>query len=179
MTTDATVSSPPILDQTITWLDEGRQVALATVIETWGSAPQPAGSQLLIDSEGNFEGSVSGGCVEGAVIVEAIEAIEEGEARLLEFGVSDEDAFAVGLACGGTIRVLVEPVGKVLSEQMLAELVEIRAGRYAVAYEVNITTGKRRLVRRKFLYSIAAAWVITVPASAALAATIYKVLQLF
>ncbi|MBO9450334.1 XdhC family protein [Tropicibacter sp. R16_0] len=131
----------------LAWHRKGIGAALATVVQTWGSAPRRVGSQLVIGGDGRIEGSVSGGCVEGAVIVEAIEAIEEGEARLLEFGVSDEDAFAVGLACGGTIRVLVEPVGKVLSEEMLAELVDIRAGRDAVAYEVNITTGKRRLVR--------------------------------
>jgi xanthine dehydrogenase accessory factor len=137
-------SSP---ETALTWHRKGIGAALATVVQTWGSAPRRVGSQLVIGGDGRIEGSVSGGCVEGAVIVEAIEAIEEGEARLLEFGVSDEDAFAVGLACGGTIRVLVEPVGKVLSEDMLAELVQIRAGRDAVAYEVNITTGKRRLVR--------------------------------
>lgn len=131
----------------LAWHRKGIGAALATVVQTWGSAPRRVGSQLVISGDGRIEGSVSGGCVEGAVIVEAIEAIEEGEARLLEFGVSDEDAFAVGLACGGTIRVLVEPVGKVLSEEMLAELVDIRAGRDAVAYEVNITTGKRQLVR--------------------------------
>lgn len=131
----------------LAWHRKGIGAALATVVQTWGSAPRRVGSQLVIGGDGRIEGSVSGGCVEGAVIVEAIEAIEEGEARLLEFGVSDEDAFAVGLACGGTIRVLVEPVGKVLSEEMLAELVQIRAGRDAVAYEVNITSGKRRLIR--------------------------------
>ncbi|WP_164657791.1 XdhC family protein [Tropicibacter sp. Alg240-R139] len=137
-------SSP---ETALVWHRKGIGAALATVVQTWGSAPRRVGSQLAIGGDGRIEGSVSGGCVEGAVIVEAIEAIEEGEARLLEFGVSDDDAFAVGLACGGTIRVLVEPVGKVLSEEMLAQLVQIRAGRDAVAYEVNITTGKRRLVR--------------------------------
>lgn len=137
-------SSP---ETALAWHRKGIGAALATVVQTWGSAPRRVGSQLAIGGDGRIEGSVSGGCVEGAVIVEAIEAIEEGEARLLEFGVSDDDAFAVGLACGGTIRVLVEPVGKVLSEEMLAELVQIRAGRDAVTYEVNITTGKRRLLR--------------------------------
>ena len=92
------------------WLEEGRRVALATVVQTWGSAPQPVGSQLLIDSEGNFLGSVSGGCVEGAVIAEAVEVMERGDPRLLEFGVEDETAWQVGLACGGTIRVYVEPL---------------------------------------------------------------------
>ncbi len=92
------------------WVDEGRQVALATVIETWGSAPQPVGSQLVIDGEGNFEGSVSGGCVEGAVVTEALDAIATGKAKVLAFGVADETAWEVGLACGGKIRVYVEPV---------------------------------------------------------------------
>lgn len=129
------------------WFRSGKGAALATVVQTWGSAPRRVGSQLVIAGDGRIEGSVSGGCVEGAVIVEALEAIEEGEARLLEFGVSDEDAFAVGLACGGTIRVLVEPVGKVLPEAMLAELVAARAGREPIAYEVNVETGKRALRR--------------------------------
>ena len=92
------------------WTGEGRELALATVIETWGSAPRPVGSHLVIDSEGNFEGSVSGGCVEGAVVFEAVEAIETGKAKVLEFGVADETAWEVGLSCGGKIRVYVEPV---------------------------------------------------------------------
>ena len=92
------------------WVREGRKVALATVIETWGSAPQPVGSQLVIDADGNFEGSVSGGCVEGAVVTEAQEAIETSKVKVLAFGVADETAWEVGLACGGKIRVYVEPV---------------------------------------------------------------------
>jgi len=99
-----------ILDQAAAWLKQGRKVALATVIETWGSAPQPIGSQLAIDSEGNFIGSVSGGCVEGAVVTEAVDAIETGKAKTLAFGVADETAWEVGLACGGKIRVYVEPL---------------------------------------------------------------------
>ena len=92
------------------WATEGRSVALATVVETWGSAPRPTGSHLVIDGDGNFEGSVSGGCVEGAVIAEAAEIIESGTPRLLEFGVADETAWQVGLSCGGRIKVLVEKV---------------------------------------------------------------------
>ncbi len=134
----------------LNWFRKGRGAALATVVDTWGSAPRRVGSQLVIRGDGRIEGSVSGGCVEGAVIVEAMEAIDEGEARLLEFGVSDEDAFAVGLACGGTIRVLVEPVGTVLTENMLTDLVAARAGREAVAYEVNIDTGHRALRRNAY-----------------------------
>ncbi len=99
-----------ILETASQWLGEGRKVALATVIETWGSAPQPVGSQLVIDSEGNFEGAVSGGCVEGDVITQSLEAIELGKHKILAYGVADETAWKVGLACGGKIRVLVEPV---------------------------------------------------------------------
>ena len=92
------------------WMNDGRNVAIATVVETWGSAPRPTGSHLVIDSEGNFEGSVSGGCVEGAVIAEAIDVIDSGKPRMLEFGVADETAWRVGLSCGGRIRVYVEKV---------------------------------------------------------------------
>lgn len=92
------------------WLNEGRKVALATVIETWGSAPQPVGSQLVVDGDGNFEGAVSGGCVEGDVITAAQDAIMSGQHRILSYGVADETAWKVGLACGGKIRVMVERV---------------------------------------------------------------------
>jgi len=92
------------------WRNSGREVALATVVETWGSAPRPVGSHLVIDSNGNFEGSVSGGCVEGAVVAEAVDVIETGKPTTLEFGVADETAWRVGLSCGGRIRVFVEPV---------------------------------------------------------------------
>lgn len=91
------------------WRAKGRGVALATVVETWGSAPRPVGSNLVIDDEGNFLGSVSGGCVEGAVVTEALAVLAgDGTPRLLTYGITDEDAFAVGLTCGGTIHVLVE-----------------------------------------------------------------------
>jgi xanthine/CO dehydrogenase XdhC/CoxF family maturation factor len=99
-----------VLDTAQSWVREGRKVAIATVIETWGSAPQPVGSQLVVDAEGNFEGAVSGGCVEGAVITEAQDMIESGGHKILSFGVADEAAWKVGLACGGKIRVLVEAV---------------------------------------------------------------------
>lgn len=108
MTTDASASD--ILAIAETWAGEGREIALATVIETWGSAPRPVGSHLVIDAQGAFMGSVSGGCVEGAVVSEAIDVIESGKAKVLEFGVADETAWEVGLSCGGRIRVLVEKV---------------------------------------------------------------------
>lgn len=99
-----------VLTTTQHWSRAGRKVALATVIETWGSAPRPVGSHLVIDADGQFEGSVSGGCVEGAVVAEAIDVIETGRPATLEFGVADETAWRVGLSCGGRIRVYVEPV---------------------------------------------------------------------
>ncbi|MFB2553245.1 XdhC family protein [Ensifer soli] len=93
------------------WRQDGRKVALATVVETWGSAPRAAGSHLVVDGDGHFHGSVSGGCVEGAVIAEAAEVIASGDARMLDFGVADETAWRVGLSCGGRIRVYVERLG--------------------------------------------------------------------
>lgn len=98
------------LETAACWLGEGRKLALATVVETWGSAPQPVGSQLVVDEAGNFEGAVSGGCVEGEVITVAQELIAAGGTKLLEFGVADETAWRAGLACGGRIRIFVEAV---------------------------------------------------------------------
>lgn len=123
-----------IPEQALRWNRDGKGAALATVVQTWGSAPRRVGSQLAISGDGEIAGSVSGGCVEGAVVAEAIDAIEAQKPVTLEYGVSDGDAFAVGLACGGTIRVLVEPVGSVMPEPVLSALVEARAERRAVAY---------------------------------------------
>ena len=99
-----------ILEQAARWREAGRGVALATVVGTWGSSPRPLGSKLAVDSDGAFVGSVSGGCVEGAVVTEALEAIRDGKPRLLDFGVSNEQAWEVGLACGGKIEIFVERV---------------------------------------------------------------------
>jgi len=128
------------------WHRAGRGAALATVVQTWGSAPRQAGSQMVVAGDGAMMGSVSGGCVEGAVVLAAQEALAEGQARLLEFGVSDEDAFAVGLACGGEIRVLVQPVGAALPEAVLADLAAARAARQAVALLVDLEGFGARLV---------------------------------
>ncbi len=103
-------SDDDILSQAEAWKSAGKGVAIATVIETWGSAPRPVGSHLIIDEEGNFLGSVSGGCVEGAVVAEAADVIADGKPRTIEFGVADETAWRVGLSCGGRIRVFVERV---------------------------------------------------------------------
>jgi len=103
-------SDDDILSAAEQWRAEGREVAIATVVETWGSAPRPVGSHLAIDGEGHFLGSVSGGCVEGAVVEEALDVIDTGAPKMLEFGVADETAWRVGLSCGGHIRVYVERV---------------------------------------------------------------------
>lgn len=99
-----------VLDQAGQWLAQGRKIALGTVVKTWGSAPRPAGSQIVIRDDGAFVGSVSGGCVEGAVIESAQDVIRSGKVRTLTFGVADEDAWSVGLACGGQIEIFVEPL---------------------------------------------------------------------
>jgi xanthine dehydrogenase accessory factor len=139
---------PPdqIPEVALNWHRAGLGAALATVVQTWGSAPRQAGAQLAVSGDGQIMGSVSGGCVEGAVVVAAQDALADGQPRDLTFGVSDDEAFAVGLACGGSIRVLVEPVGPALPEGMLAGLVAARAARQPIGYGVNLTTWDRRLL---------------------------------
>jgi xanthine/CO dehydrogenase XdhC/CoxF family maturation factor len=97
-----------VLGQAANWRKSGKDVALATVVTTWGSSPRPVGSQLAVTKDGQFVGSVSGGCIEGAVIREAMDAIASGRPRLLDFGVTNEQAWEVGLACGGKVQVFVE-----------------------------------------------------------------------
>ena len=97
-----------ILQQAASWQDAGKGVALATVVTTWGSSPRPVGAKLAVEQDGQFVGSVSGGCVEGAVIEQALATIADGKPRLLDFGVTNEQAWEVGLACGGKIQVFVE-----------------------------------------------------------------------
>lgn len=98
------------LQTALAWLDEGRTVARAAVVSTWGSSPRPTGSQMVVDADGNMVGSVSGGCIEGAVVDAAKQTMKDGKPQMLEFGVSDEQAWEVGLACGGTVHVYVEKV---------------------------------------------------------------------
>ena len=97
-----------ILEQAAAWRTQGKGVAIATVVTTWGSSPRPVGSQLAVDDSGAMIGSVSGGCIEGAVVHEALAAIKDGNPRLLDFGVTNEQAWEVGLACGGKVQVFVE-----------------------------------------------------------------------
>ena len=128
----------------LNWHRAGRGAVLATVVETWGSAPRRAGSQMVVAGDQQMMGSVSGGCVEGAVVLEAGEVLRDGRPRVLTYGVSDEDAFAVGLACGGTIRVLVEPVAGMVDT--LEALVAARAGARAVALVTGLEGFAHRLV---------------------------------
>ncbi|WP_405285201.1 XdhC family protein [Gaopeijia maritima] len=124
-------SAPDPLLQALEWLDEGRAVALATVVDTWGSAPRRPGSHMVIDDRGRFAGSVSGGCVEVAVIDEARSVLENGRPTVLTYGVADADAWAVGLACGGSIRVLVVPVAEApgaMAPELLRRVAAVRAG---------------------------------------------------
>lgn len=103
-------SNDDVLAQAESWVTEGRKVAIATVVKTWGSSPRPVGSQLALDQDGNLLGSVSGGCIEGAVIAEGLEIMETGAPKLMEFSVANNEAWEVGLACGGMVQVFVERV---------------------------------------------------------------------
>jgi xanthine/CO dehydrogenase XdhC/CoxF family maturation factor len=99
-----------VVEKAAAWRHTGKGVAIATVVSTWGSSPRPTGSQLAVDEDGNMVGSVSGGCIEGAVVHEARQVMLDGKPRLLDFGVTDEMAWEVGLACGGKVEVWVERI---------------------------------------------------------------------
>jgi len=131
------------LQQAATWLAEGHSVALATVIETWGSAPRKAGAQMCVNGDRDFVGSVSGGCVEGAVIQEAESLMASGGGKMLSFGVSDEQAWEVGLACGGRLEVYVEAVQ---DPTWLTALLSARASGGSVVLALDLDSGTRTLV---------------------------------
>jgi xanthine dehydrogenase accessory factor len=99
-----------VLDDIERWRSAGKRVALARVVAVDGSGPRLAGAAMAVSEDGEVAGSVSGGCVEGAVLTEALDALEDGSAKLLTYGIADEDAFDVGLTCGGTIHVFVQPL---------------------------------------------------------------------
>ena len=99
-----------VLEQVAAWKRGGQKAALATVVSTWGSSPRPVGSQLGISEKGEMVGSVSGGCIEGAVVREALEVMEGAPPKLLDYGVSNEQAWEVGLACGGKLEVYIEAI---------------------------------------------------------------------
>ena len=132
-----------VLDEARSWRADGKGVAIATVVATWGSSPRPAGSQLIVDDKGQFVGSVSGGCIEGAVVEAALEVMGSGQPRLLEFGVTNERAWEVGLACGGRVQVYVQ---KLPDEKLLEGLASSRAARKLVVLATRLETGEQRVL---------------------------------
>jgi xanthine/CO dehydrogenase XdhC/CoxF family maturation factor len=139
-------SNLPIFRDALAWRQAGRAVAMACVVETWGSAPRPPGSRLVVDAEGNFSGSVSGGCVEAEVIGAAVEVMQADAPRLLEFGVADETAWRAGLSCGGRLKIYVENVGATQARR-LEMLADECAARRACVLVTDIDSGEQRLVR--------------------------------
>jgi xanthine dehydrogenase accessory factor len=133
-----------ILRTAADWRKAGKGVALATVVATWGSSPRPVGSQLVADDAGNFQGSVSGGCVEGAVIAEAQAAVKDGKSRLLKFGISNEQAWDVGLACGGQVEILVTAVNG--HEPMLEATLKAAAIKKPFAIATDLANGAQTLL---------------------------------
>jgi xanthine dehydrogenase accessory factor len=132
-----------VLEHVALWCDAGLGVALATVIETWGSSPRPAGSHLAVNEAGEFVGSVSGGCVEAAVVEAALGAIESGAPRLLEFGVENETAWEVGLPCGGQIEIYVE---RVEERELLDALRAQCAAKRPAVLATELDTGRKELI---------------------------------
>src|SRR5712664_2679182 len=130
-----------VLSELIEWTKAGEQIALATVIETWGSSPRPLGSKMAVTRSGKMAGSVSNGCIEGAVFDEAQKVLKSGEPKVAAFGVADDVAFDVGLACGGHIEVFVEPFGPV-HEQLIAMLQRNEQA----TLRTNLVTGEADLV---------------------------------
>ncbi|QAY95510.1 XdhC/CoxI family protein [Methylovirgula ligni] len=139
------VSDAEILQTALDWHTRGSKVAIATVIETWGSAPRPVGSQLVIDADGRFVGSVSGGCVEADVIADALDVLADGRPCMREFGVSDETAWRAGLSCGGRIKIFVERVD-LMQARALSELSALERARHASVLVIDIATGALRIV---------------------------------
>ena len=134
------------LDQLALWAQPGQGVALATVAATWGSSPRPVGSHMAISDTGDFAGSVSGGCIEGAVVDAGLKVIAAGKPEMLEFGVTNEAAWEVGLACGGRIKVFVQP-----KPALLDKLNQLRATKRMGAVVTDTVNGAQLLVDGKNL----------------------------
>ena len=130
-----------VLTPLSTWLKEKRKVAIATVISTWGSAPRPVGGQMAIDVNGEIIGSVSGGCVEGAVISEGIKSIKDRKTRVKDYGISNNLAWEVGLACGGELKILIQPLN--IEDSIVNSMVAHIKNRQLIKLEVDCITGER------------------------------------
>lgn len=142
---DAYQSDEAVIETALAWKSQGKSVAIATVISTWGSAPRPTGSQIAINEDSEFVGSVSGGCIEGAVIHKGLDVLESGKAELLEFGVSNSEAWEVGLACGGTIRIYVTPLDA-KREALYKNLQAARVEKKSAVYISCLTTHEDQLL---------------------------------
>ena len=132
-----------ILTPTSIWLQKKRRIALATVISTWGSSPRPVGGQMGIDENGEIIGSVSGGCIEGAVISEGIKSINDGKSRIEDYGISNEVAWEVGLACGGELKILIQPLD--LEDKIVYSIVDKIKRREIVKLRIDCSTGSRKI----------------------------------
>lgn len=140
----APLKKPDEWDRALEWAEAGHGVALASVIDTWGSSPRPVGSLLAIRGDGLFEGSVSGGCVEGAVITEAADLQKSGQCGVLEFGIENAKAWDVGLACGGKISILVAPL-KDDEIPLLKTLIDLRRKKAPLALATRLSDGAKAL----------------------------------
>jgi xanthine dehydrogenase accessory factor len=131
-----------VLDELNQWTSDGEEVAIATVVETWGSSPRPLGSKMLVTRSGKMAGSVSNGCIEGAVFDEAQKVLKSGEPKLAAFGVADDVAFEVGLACGGHIEVFIQPLNSAHEE-----LISMLNRNEAATLRTDLVTGKTDAAR--------------------------------
>jgi xanthine dehydrogenase accessory factor len=133
------------------WLRRDGRVAMATIIDTWGSSPVPVGGQMAIAADGQFQGSVSGGCVEGEVITEALEVIEAGGQRVLAYGVADDTAWQVGLPCGGQIKILVERTSGADGLAFMERALAARKARSGIIVRTRLADGRREVFDRSSL----------------------------
>jgi xanthine dehydrogenase accessory factor len=138
-----------VLRQARQWLDRDGKVALATVVDTWGSSPVPIGGQMAIAADGRFEGSVSGGCIEGEVIAEAEDVLSAGRPKTLTFGVADETAWRVGLPCGGQVKIFIEPLSRSEGMDLLQRAVEASERREGLVIETRLSDGRHRILDRR------------------------------
>ena len=132
-----------ILTPTSNWLKQKRRIALATVISTWGSSPRPVGGQMAIDQNGEIIGSVSGGCIEGEVISEGINSIKDGMSRVKDYGISNDMAWEVGLACGGELKVLIQPLD--VEDKIVYSIVDSIKKREIIKLRINCSNGSRKI----------------------------------
>jgi xanthine dehydrogenase accessory factor len=130
------------------WLARDGHVALLTVVDTWGSAPVPVGGQMAVAADGQFQGSVSGGCIEGEVITAAASVLEYDKPQTLSFGVEDETAWSVGLPCGGQVKVYIERLAGESGVKLIQALLEAQTRRTGLVVQTNLTTGQRTLFQR-------------------------------